>query len=189
MIKFLKRLYRRFIKTPCCIIGKKSAVYDPTKIINSSNFPSTIKIGDYTHIKGELFIFGHGGKIEIGDYCYVGENTRIWSGISIKISDRVLISHNCNVFDNDTHPLDPAARHDQFKTIITSGHPRNINLNDRPVLIEEDVLIGANCSILKGVTIGKGSVIGTGSVITRSVPPGVIMAGNPAKIIREINKK
>lgn len=55
-----------------------------------------------------------------------------------------------------------------------------------PVIIGDDVFIGARAIILKGVTIGDGAVIGAGSVVTKSIPPRVIAAGNPARIIKEI---
>ena len=74
-------------------------IYNTAQIENNSTVKYAIKIGSFSHIKGELLTFGHGGAIKMGDYCFVGENTRIWSGISIKIGDRVLISHNCNIFD------------------------------------------------------------------------------------------
>ena len=75
-------------------------------------------------------IFGHGGRISIGEWCYVGVGTRIWSAISIEIGDRVLISHSANVFDSLTHPLQAAARHEQVKQIFTSGHPREVSLDE-----------------------------------------------------------
>lgn len=171
------------------VAGYKSEIYDCARIFNGHNAPERVRIGNYTHVRGELLLFGHGGAIRIGDYCYIGENTKIWSGASVAIGDRVLISHNCNIFDNDTHPLDPAARHEQFKAIITTGHPASIDLKDRPVVIEDDVLIGAGCTILKGVRIGRRSVIGAGSVVTSDVPPGVIAAGNPARVVRGIDEE
>jgi len=168
------------------LIGDKSLIYDGANVFNNYKTPDKIKIGCFTHIRGDLLIFGHGGMIEIGDYCYIGENTKIWSGLSIKIGARVLISHNCNIFDNDTHPLDHKARHEQFKAIISTGHPAVIDLKDEAVVIGDDALIGANSTILKGVTIGARAIIGAGSVVTASVPPDVIAAGNPAKIIKNI---
>ena len=62
----------------------------------------------------------YGGEFVIGEYCYVGEQTHIWSAKSITIGDRVLISHK-NTFDNNTHPLSAGARHEQFKEIISGG--------------------------------------------------------------------
>ena len=55
-----------------------------------------------------------------------------------------------------------------------------------PVVIEDNVFIGARCIILKGVTIGENSVVGAGSVVTKSIPANEIWAGNPAKFIRKI---
>jgi acetyltransferase-like isoleucine patch superfamily enzyme len=75
--------------------------------------------------------------------------------------------------DTDFHPLDPERR-------------RNDPLDGatRPVVIEDDVFIGMNSLILKGVRLGKGCVIGAGSVVTHDVPAGAVAAGNPARIIR-----
>jgi len=168
------------------IIGENCVFYPESEIANSKNNKSKIVIGNNTHIRGQLLIFGHGGKIKIGDYCYVGRNSYIWSGKSITIGDRVLISHNCNVFDNDTHPINPVDRHIQFKEIISKGQPKQINLNDEEIIIGDDVLIGANSTILKGVRIGEKAIIAAGSVVTKDVPDWTVVAGNPAKIINEI---
>jgi len=77
--------------------------------------------------------------------------------------------------DTDFHPLDAALRRLEPSRGAT-----------RPVVIEDDVFIGVNCLILKGVTIRRGSVIGAGSVVTGSVPPHVVAAGNPARVVREL---
>ena len=163
-----------------------AVLYDSARIVNNLPDSSVIDIGAHTHIRGELLTFGHGGRILIGQFCYVGEHTHIWSAQHITIGDRVLISHNVNIFDSLTHPINAAARHRHFKSIISTGHPKNLDLSEEPVKIEDDVWIGCMSVILKGVTIGNSAVVGAGSVITNDIPPHTIVSGNPAKVIREI---
>lgn len=168
------------------VMGKNCVIYKTANIVNPFQDKNRIMLGICCHIRGEILLFGHGGRIIMGDYCYVGSNTYIWSARNVTIGNRVLISHNCNIFDNDTHPLEPGARHEQFKKIITTGQPRDIDLKEETVVIEDDVLISANSTILKGVTIGRAAVVGAGSVVTHDVPPGVVVAGNPARVIRKL---
>lgn len=161
----------------------------PTASLQPQGHPrERIRVGAHSHIRGELLLFGHGGRIDIGEYCYVGEQTRIWSAESVTIGNRVLISHLCTIMDNQTHPLDAGMRHEQFKTIISAGHPQKIDLGEKPVVIEDDVLIGCHTVVLRGVRIGRGAVIGAGSVVTDDVPPFVVAAGNPARVMRALTK-
>ena len=97
-----------------------------------------------------------------------------------------MISHNVNIFIILTHPINPRARHEQFKQMITTGHPKELDLAERPVVIHDDVLIGCLAIILAGVSIGEAAIVAAGSVVTKNVPPYTIVAGNPARIIREI---
>lgn len=69
---------------------------------------------------------------------------------------------------------------------MEGGHPRNIDLGDSAVSIQDDAWISAGAIILKGVTIGHGAVVGAGSVVTRDVPPLTVVAGNPARHVRMI---
>lgn len=164
-----------------------TAVLHPgARVVNNLRAPDAICVGANTHIKGELLTFAHGGSIRVGDYCFLGEHSRIWSARSVEIGDRVLISHNVNIFDNATHPINARARHEQFKSIIAGSHPLGIDLQERPVRIESDVLIGCMCVVLSGVTIGRGAIVGAGSVVTANVPPYAIVAGNPARLVREV---
>ena len=183
-MNFLRKLIR--LRNKNYKYAPTTVLHDTARIINNLPDSSAIFIGAYTHIKGELLTFGHGGQITIGDYCYVGEHSHIWSALQISIGNRVLISHNVNIFDNTTHPLNPLARHQQFKSIITSGQPKKIDLSEQAVKIEDDAWIGCMSIIMKGVSIGQGAVIGAGSVVTADVPAYTIVAGNPARIIREI---
>ena len=66
------------------------------------------------------------------------------------------------------------------------GHPSEINLNEIQVTIEDDVWIGCQSVILRGITVGRGAIVGAGSIVTKDVPAWTIVAGNPARVIREI---
>ena len=172
---------RRFERRYSCRVHPGGQILPMNRHLRDS-----ISVGPNTHIRGQLFTFGHGGRIRMGSYCYVGDNSKLWSAVELTIGDRVLIGHNTSIFDSDTHPLDPTLRHRQFADIITKGHPPQIDLREVPVRIGDDVWIGCNVVILKGVTIGQGAVVGAGSVVTTDVPPHVIVAGNPARAVRAL---
>lgn len=168
-------------------MAKSAVIHNEGSILNNRNQKDYVTIGEYTHILGQLLVFGHGGEISIGDYCYIGHNTCIWSAEEISIGNRVLISHGCNIFDNNTHPIDKDERHQHFVHLVTKGFPKSQKgLNEKKIVIKDDVWIGANSIILKGVTISEGSIVAMGSLVTQDVPPNCIVAGNPAKIIKKI---
>lgn len=94
----------------------------------------------------------------------------------VEIGERVFVGANAVIVDTDFHPLDPSARR------ATPSDGRHA-----PVLIADDVFIGMNALILKGVTVGAGAVVGAGSVVVRDVPPLAVVSGNPAVVIRYLN--
>ena len=189
MLNKLKNMIKKVLGIKYYSIGKNSFVAYPEKIMNPTKNPSKVVIGDNSVIHCQIQILGHGGQVKIGNYCFVGENSHIWSGKSIKIGNRVLIGHNCNVFDNDGHPFDKDERHTQFKKIFSTGHPKDINLRDSEVIIEDDVWIGANVSVLKGTRIGRGAIIGAGSIVSKDIEPFTVNAGNPSQMLRRLNEK
>jgi acetyltransferase-like isoleucine patch superfamily enzyme len=147
------------------------------EIVNILGDRSAIRVGDRTVLAGQLLTFGHGGRIEIGNWCYVGSGSRIWSAASVHIGNRVLISHNVNIHDTNAHPRDAAQRHAHYVAILQHGHPRRIdNMLEAPVEICDDVWIGFNSIVLKGVTIGRGSIIAAGSIVTKDVPENSLYA-------------
>jgi acetyltransferase-like isoleucine patch superfamily enzyme len=113
-----------------------------------------------------------GAVLKIGDdFGMTGGS--ICAAERIAIGDRVIVGANTTIVDTDFHSLDPTKRRLMPAEAKTT-----------PIVIEDDVFIGMNCLILKGVTLGRKSVVGAGSVVTRDVPPGGIAAGNPARLIR-----
>jgi acetyltransferase-like isoleucine patch superfamily enzyme len=114
-----------------------------------------------------------GAVIEVGAGTFFSNNVQVIAESRVTIGERCLISDGVLIMDSDAHALSAAGRHHQAPLIS-------------PVHIEDNVFIGSRSIILKGVTIGKDSVIGAGSVVVRSIPPGVIAAGNPAKVIRPL---
>jgi acetyltransferase-like isoleucine patch superfamily enzyme len=113
-----------------------------------------------------------GAVLEIGDNFGMTGGTICAFG-SITVGDNVVVGANTTIVDADFHPMEASRR------AWTDGATA-------PVVIEDDVFIGMNCLILKGVVIGRGSVVGAGSVVTGDIPPGVIGAGNPARVIRSL---
>jgi acetyltransferase-like isoleucine patch superfamily enzyme len=182
----LDYLARRLLGRPTCVLGSGAKLYPTARIRNVSGNDDHIRVGRSSLIVGELLTFAHGGKIDIGEWCYVGTGTRIWSALSITIGDRVLIAHNVNIFDSLTHPINAEERHKQFIAIVRSGHPKEIDLDERAVDIASDAWIGAHAIILRGVSIGRGSIVGAGAVVTKNIPPYTIVAGNPARTVREL---
>ncbi|MBL6939873.1 MAG: acyltransferase [Alphaproteobacteria bacterium] len=187
MVASVQYLLRRLAGRPTCVKQPTTRLLSTARILNAGGPSSRISIGAFTIVRGELFVFAHGGDIRIGDWGYIGEGSRIWSGGRITIGNRVLIAHNVNVFDNLTHPISPEARHQQCKSIYERGHPIDISLGEKPVQIDDDSWIGANSTVLCGVHIGRAAIIGAGSVVTSNVPPYSIVAGNPAKVVRMIS--
>ena len=185
-MKFLYKFFRKKIWQ--CQLGRGSLLYDSAQICNPQNNPKRIQIGNHTHIRGEILLFKHGGKVSIGDYCYLGEGSRIWSGIEILIGDRVLISHMVSIYDNTTHPMRADLRHFHYREILVKGHPDKIDLSEKRVEICSDAWIGSHAVILRGVKIGEGAVVAAGSIVTKDVQDYTLVAGNPAKKIRALEK-
>jgi acetyltransferase-like isoleucine patch superfamily enzyme len=101
----------------------------------------------------------------------------------ISIGERVVVSYHVTIADSDFHPIDPEAR--RLDAIANApGGERSLRprVESHPVVIEDDVWIGVGAIILKGVRIGRGARVMPGSVVTRDVPAGATVAGNPARL-------
>ncbi|MEO6830059.1 MAG: acyltransferase [Acidobacteriaceae bacterium] len=181
------RLIERFDlmrKEEGCLLGDGARLYSTSRIENNQSRREAITIAARSQILGQLLVLGHGGNIHVGESCYVGEHARIWSADSITIGDRVLISHNVNIHDHDSHSLSAEHRRAHFGEIFSHGHPRILeDVASAAIIIEDDAWIGFNSTILKGVRIGRGAVVGAGTLVTKDVPAYAIVVGSPARII------
>ena len=117
----------------------------------------------------------YGYNAKLGKNVFINFNSVFLDTCLITIGDRTLVGPNVS-FYSGTHPLNPGVR----------DGTRGPELG-KEIHVGEDCWIGGNVVILPGITIGKGSVVGAGSVVTKSVPDFTIVAGNPARIIREVD--
>lgn len=175
-----------------CQLGSNSILLEEAEVNNFSGQASDVRIGKNSYIRGRLLTYGHGGKISVGDWCYIGSRSEIWSMDEISIGDRVLISHDVNIHDGTAHSADPRERHEHFRHIIERGHPRTDaelpGVHSAPIVIEDDVWVSFGVTILRGVRIGRGSIIAAGSVVTRDVPPGMIYRNKVTPVIVPITQ-
>lgn len=144
-----------------------------------------IRIGNNCEIYGTLQSVAQ-GEIVIGDHTAIYERSIIGSVNSVRIGSCVIISNQVHIYDNNNHPTSPAARKKMCLEGFHTDAWRWVHSESKPIVIEDNVWIGENSTILKGVTIGKGSVVGCCSVVTKDVPPYSIVAGNPARVVKEL---
>jgi acetyltransferase-like isoleucine patch superfamily enzyme len=116
-------------------------------------------------------------QFQIGDGTFIGHGCHFGIAESIQIGRNCLLAGGVSVRDLDGHPVDAERRR--------AGEPTP-PAGVRPVVIEDDVWIGATAIILKGVTIGARSIVGAGAVVSRDVPPDCVVAGNPARVVKEL---
>jgi maltose O-acetyltransferase len=133
-----------------------------------------IEIGDRVrfdaHIVPTQLSTEVGGKLSIGERTYLNYGTSVGVHEEVSIGANCLIGQYAIIMDSDYHDL------------VTRAAPGPV----APVIIEDNVWLGARVIVLKGVRIGQGSVVGAGSVVTKDIPPGCLAAGAPARVVRKL---
>ncbi|MCI0744683.1 MAG: acyltransferase [Verrucomicrobia subdivision 3 bacterium] len=150
-----------------------------------SRQPEALCVGANCTMDGVHFDLGDAAQLTIGDYCYF-TNAVLLCELEVRIGSYVVVGWNTTIADSDFHPLAPAQRVADAIACSPLGKGRTRPpVVKQPVVIEDDVWIGPNAAILKGVRVGAGAWIEAGSVVTRDVPPGARVLGNPAQIVGE----
>lgn len=190
LIRFIYRLpnrYKTYMKRKSfqkyAEIGRDLDVYFRSDC--KAEKPGTIRIGDHCRIYGRLETQGN-GRITIGAHSCIYLDTVIGSVSAITIGNCVMISNHVHIYDNNNHPTDPAVRHKMCMEGFDGDAWRWTHADAAPIVIEDDVWICEYAAIMKGVTIGKGSIVAAHAVVTKDVPPYTVVAGNPARVVKEI---
>lgn len=165
----------RFINRHKIWVGNNVLLKRNCELLPSGNAAkNAIIISDYSEIHEDCVLRTFGGYIHIGSHCSLNRSGMIWGGGGVTIGNKVRVGLRANIISSNHVFVDCA------RPIMEQG------LICAPVIIEDDVWIGVNVTILSGVTVGEGSIIGAGSVVTKNVMPYTLVAGVPA---REIGKR
>ena len=148
---------------------------------------SKIVIGNNTIVRGVIRRDGH-AQINIGDNVYIGDDCIIAVSDYLTIGNNTLIAHGVHIIDNNSHPINWKDRYLQNISYRVSNNEFQNKVSCAGIEIGTHVWIGFNSFIAKGINIGDRSIIAANSVVTKSVPPDCIVAGNPAKIIKSLEK-
>ena len=174
--------YKLLFKINGVKFGTNCRVYNAINLLIHKG--ATVFIGDnYKHVsggfnplvrnvKGSIYV-ARNGTLVIGNNVGMS-SVIVWVADSITIGNNVKIGGDSMLIDTDAHSLDYKKRRNPLLDVAKTG----------PIIIEDDVLIGTRCVIMKGVTIGARSIIGAGSIVTKSIPSDCIAAGNPCRVIK-----
>ena len=147
-----------------------------------SKTPHAVVFGDHVSVyAGCSFAVQKDGRCTVGDFTLLN-GAIVMAEELVEIGSHCLISWGVGIADSDFHPLEPAQRliDSQALAPFFKNRPPRPKLKTAPVKIGDNVWIGMNAVILKGVRIGDNSIVAAGAVVTKSVPPNTIVAGNPA---------
>ena len=153
---------------------------------NKTGKRENIQIGQRCDILGRIVASGTDTQIRIGDYPTLRGESVVRAVEKITIGSHVIISNHVSICDNNNHPTDPEARIRMTESGFYSELWNNTYSEHKPVVIEDNVWIGEYATVLKGVTIGEGAVVGCHAVVTKDVAPYTIVAGNPARCVKNL---
>ena len=151
-----------------------------------SQLNPALTIGNDCTIYGVHFALGKEAKMKIGNYCYIHHSIFLCEE-ELYLGNFVVIAPGVTIADSDFHPIAPAARIADAVALSPLGNKQaRPQIIKKPVIIEDDVWIGPNATILKGVRIGTGAFIEAGSLVTRDIPPRARVLGNPARVVGKV---
>lgn len=144
-----------------------------------------LTVGHHCFIRDKIVFERPDARLSVGDRTYLG-NGLIAIAQSVDIGSDVMFGWGVTVVDHNSHSLRFSERQGDTERWLR-GQKEWSQVKIGAVIIQDKVWIGFNATVLKGVTIGEGAVVAAGAIVTKSVPPWTVAAGNPAKIIKELD--
>lgn len=144
-----------------------------------------LSIGESCVVRSLVVFERENVAISVGNRCFLGQGV-VSIAEGVEIGNDVLISWGVTITDHNSHSLKFSERQRDVGDWLVS-HKTWIGVKVGKVVIQDKAWIGFNAIILKGVTIGEGAIVGAGSVVSKDVPPFTVVAGNPAKFVRELS--
>lgn len=177
-------------------LSPKSAYLENFKVdLRHPSERKYLSIGDNCVIDSRFVFEKESGKISVGDRVHIG-NSRLISVDEIVIEDDVIIAWDCLIYDHNSHSVSWEERKEdtirEYNCISQKKDPISDKrwdvVKSAPIHICSKAWIGTGVKILKGVTIGEGAVVAAGSVVVKDVPAWTVVGGNPAQVIKTIEK-
>jgi len=167
------------------IVGESTSLEEQARFLVTDG---SIEIGKCSYVRSSVIV-RFGGACSIGDYTTINHDSEIRCDERVSIGSFNMISYQCQINDTNTHNILPIAerRAQTLKEYSVMGGEHS-KPPTKPVTITDDCWLGKGVTVLKGVTIGRGAVIGTRAVVTKDVPEFTVAAGNPAVVVRELDK-
>jgi acetyltransferase-like isoleucine patch superfamily enzyme len=176
-LKFQQFYVRRFLAPQFDALGSGYTFMRPWFV---EIFGAPIRVGRYANIvaapdqRVRLAVWAAAagyGAIDIGDYCLISPGVRISSADGIRMGDNCMLANGVYLTDADWHDL----------------YNRTVMGRTAPIDIGSNVWVGDSAVVCKGVSLGENSIIGAGSVVVQSIPPNCVAAGNPARVVKELD--
>lgn len=180
----LCRIRLGYLRQQATFIGEGQSCSETASIALNQSSKKNVIIEGHCDVYGTIISF-RTGKVIMREWSKIGPGTVINCVNRVEIGRDTAIANNVLIIDNNTHPLNPADRRFMRHSPHGSDERQPWHSANAPIIIGENVWIGSNARICKGVTIGDNSIIAANSVLTKNVPANAVAAGNPARVVKE----